>query len=97
MSVRVVIEMTCDRCERTDGRRVDGVDVCSAERFVERRFDGWNVDPHGRALCPTCLTDAAKLARRAERSARDKARARGELPPTPRTVTIPIYRNPKEH
>lgn len=55
MSVLVVIELTCDRCERTGEHRLDLANVVSAEQFVQRRMAGWNVNPHGRALCLECV------------------------------------------
>lgn len=55
MTVLLVIELTCDRCERTGEHRMDHVNVCTAEQFVQRRLAGWNVNPQGRALCPECV------------------------------------------
>lgn len=63
MSVIIVIELTCDRCEQTGEHRLDRATVVSAERFVQRRLAGWNVDPHGRALCPACVVVTGNRAR----------------------------------
>lgn len=64
MSILLLIELTCDRCERTGEHRVDHANVVTAEQFIQRRMAGWNVGPHGRALCPECVTESGERARR---------------------------------
>lgn len=93
MTVIVCVELTCDRCERTTDRHLhERVSSVTAEEFVRRVFHGWNIDPHGVTRCPECVQARADLARqitrRAERSARDQARARGELPPMPGLIRV---------
>ncbi|MEU3013397.1 hypothetical protein [Nocardia asteroides] len=88
MGATIRLDLLCGGCGFTITHHANGVNVVTAEQFTERVFHGWNVDPRGRTLCPDCVAEAGKLARRAERSARDKARHRGELPPVVDTIRV---------
>jgi hypothetical protein len=64
MSILIVVELTCNRCERTGEHRMNRINIVTAEQFVHRRLAGWNVDPRGFAYCPECVEESGQRARR---------------------------------